>query len=1184
MNLKTFAQLSRRKLMDGVAKKILYWGFDTKGKVVEEPERLQGGYQFRGQLFDDANVVNLWHSLKNNIEKKGIEQVVEEAAYTWFNRLMATQILSKNGFEQDQLSFAEGFDGTPNILQRARQGSLSFLQDVEKMRLKKILNDYNKDKEAFALLITSFCHNNSTLNRIFGKIDDYSEILLPDDILSDDGFLNLLNTSEAISEQEYKKVELIGWLYQFYISEKKDEVFALFKKNKKAEAKDIPAATQIFTPNWIVKYMVENTAGKIWLDHKPGSSLKQNMKYLVSNEDEQPINNSSKLITDVEQLTLIDPACGSGHILVEGFDLIYQMYMEEYYDPEEAVESILKNNLFGLDIDLRAAQLSNFAILLKAAQKYRDVFKKGWMPNVYAMPESQSFSFEEIRDFMAGANEDQINELAKALHIMKDAKNLGSVMKLKLSEQTRQLVESNFKRLQEGNMLDLNLQSIYHNIKEYIPILLLLTQKYSSVVANPPYMGQKSMNTDLKNYVNQHYPISKFDLFAVFMESSLEMNVKGGFMGMINQHSWMFLSSYEKLREYLLANVTISNMLHLGPRTFEELGGEVVQSVAYVFSGFNSSGGVYHRLIEYKDNNSKEKAFLEKKNIFKNVDQSIFYKISKYPISYWTTTSFRELFNRKTLDEVANIKVGLDSGNNKSFLRFWHEPSNKKLNFDGKNGKINEGKWFPYNKGGEFKKWYGNKDYVINWENDGEEVKETKNSNIRSKNLQLKPSLSWSLLSSGNFGVRFYKNGFLFDNNGRSIIFKNESDSEKYFHYLNGLLNAKISYHILSALNPTLAFQVGDVKRIPFVFKSNQQINNISKDAIERSKIDWDSRETSWDFEKSPLLMVNGEWLMVNDGKDSSLGRAYHLWQEQVTNDFFQLHSNEEELNRIFIDIYGLQGELTPEVALKDITILQEELDRNKLEELEPTFREKGKEAIELPISKAEVVKQFVSYLVGIMMGRYRLDKNGLNIAHPNPSKEELASYDYNGHHVEIDDDAIVPLMGNNANFHDDAYYRILNLLDAIWGSDNRTDNINFIQNAINKDLDKFLIKDFYKYHIKMYKKKPIYWLFSSKKGAFQVLVYMHRMNEFTAEKIRANYLMEHIKYLRSEIEMLGANASSLSTQDARKLDLLRKDLNECEEYDMELKNIADLQIKFDLDDGVSENYKLFESVLAKIK
>ncbi len=542
MNTKTFAQQARRILIEGVEKKLLYWGFDAKGNVLETPQKVSGGYSFRGDVFDDPEVLHLWQSLRSAVQRKGIEVVIEEAAYTWFNRIMALRIMSKNGYEPALLINAEGLEHTPVLLQKARQGQYSFLNRTEQERLKKILGDYSKDQEAFSILLVGYCHSNTTLNSVFGRIDDYTELLLPDNMLQDTGFLHLLNTTDAISDEEYREVELIGWLYQFYISEKKDEVFASFKKGKKAEAKDIPAATQIFTPNWIVKYMVQNTAGKIWLDKNPASPLKSEMKYLVENESD---NSATPIIKDITELTLLDPAAGSGHILVEGFDLLYNMYREEYYTAEEAVELILKNNLFGLDIDDRAAQLATFAILLKAAKYYRDVFAKGWLPNVYAMPEEMTFSHQDIQDFLGSDGAAFTHELEVALRLMRQAKNLGSVMKLSLSGEAQTFIARRFDELSKTERRDINLESIFQGLKSFIPVLLILTRKYAAVVANPPYMGQKSMNGPLKDYVNTNYPETKTDLMTVFMEVIPHLTLNNSRFALINLPSWLFLSSFE---------------------------------------------------------------------------------------------------------------------------------------------------------------------------------------------------------------------------------------------------------------------------------------------------------------------------------------------------------------------------------------------------------------------------------------------------------------------------------------------------------------------------------------------------------------------------------------------------------------------------------------------------------------
>jgi hypothetical protein len=1203
MNTKTFAQQSRALLMEGVANKLMYWGFNKDGSISEEPNPVAGGYVFRGKVFDDETVPKLWKSLHQAIKTKGIDVVKEEAAYTWFNRMMALQIMAKNDYLDAQLVYVPGMANTPQILQKARQGQYAFLNSKEQDRLKRIITDFSKEQEAFALLLVGYCHSNKMLNNVFGKLDDYTELLLPDNMLQDSGFLHLLNTTDAITDEQYKEVELIGWLYQFYISERKDEVFASFKKKKKAEAKDIPAATQIFTPNWIVKYMVQNTVGKIWLDKNPNSKIKLSLKYLVENESDYT---PEPIISEVSQLTLIDPAAGSGHILVEGFDLLYQMYMEEYYTPEEAVESILKNNLFGLDLDDRAAQLASFAILLKAAKQYRDVFTKGWLPNVHAMPEFATFVEQEIKDFLGSDGTAYEKELTMVLRLMEQAKNLGSVMKLTLSDDARIFIEKRFTELKNTDFRDINLEIVFQKIKAFIPVLLILSKKYTSVVANPPYMGQVNMNGELKDYVNANYPETKSDLMTVFMEVIPYMTLDKSRFALINLPSWLFLSSFETLRKSYIENYQFDSLLHMGRGIFGIDFGSVAFSMKKEQK--ENAAGSYFRLHErnfqhilYQD---IEKLFLyangnvnykydfkqyrgedgiteiPKKGtetgiriFYPNISQSNFEKIPDSPIAYWVSEKFRETFSKfKLLNDVAEAKAGLQTGNNDLFLRYWFEIDDRKF------GIGEEKKWFPYIKGGGFKKWYGFQSFVVNWEKGGEDIHKYNNiplhfkgAPVRAKQYYFREGLGYSLIGSGlSFSSRRVKSGFIFDNTGPMIFSKNISVA-----YINSILNSCLSGHFLSSLNPTLSYQVGDLSRIPIHFdlSSNESILKYESASVAISKTDWDSRETSWDFTLAPLL-----------NESVSLKAAFQEWKDSVTQDFFQLHKNEEELNRIFIGIYGLQDELTPEVALKDITILQDELKKNDLETLEEQFRAHGKDAIELPINRGEVISQFISYTIGLFMGRYRLDKEGLNIAHPNPTKEELASYTYNQGEVIIDQDAILPMMGKNCNFNDDVVKQFIQLLDTIWGHEQRTENINFIQECLDKELDKFLVNDFWSYHCGMYKKTPIYWLFSSKKGAFQVLVYMHRMNEFTVEKIRANYLLEHLKYLKSEIAQKEANASNLSTVEAKQLDKLRNDLIECEQYDMALKNVADQQIKFDLDDGVAKNYELFETVVAKIK
>ncbi|MCU4173934.1 BREX-1 system adenine-specific DNA-methyltransferase PglX [Carboxylicivirga sp. N1Y90] len=1180
-NIKSFAKEARLILMDGVLQRLKYWGFNEDGNNDQNLEATHGGYSFRGQIYTETTVPAKWNKLKERLtDKQSVEDVIEEASYTWFNRLMAIKILESNGYITKQLEYAEGVR-TPLIVQNAKRGQSTLTKQSEKDLLLEYLQD-DKEEQAFGLLIADLCNRNKLLHDVFGKLDDYTEILLPQNLMQADGLLDLIN-SDAIALDDYKEVELIGWLYQFYISDKKDEVFAGFKKNKKARAEDIPAATQIFTPKWIVKYMVENTVGKVYLDYEPTSDLKEEMKYLVENDSD--INNQA-IITDITELTLIDPACGSGHILVTGFELLFKMYREEGYTAKQAVASILEHNLYGLDIDDRAMQLARFAVLLKAAKYDADILNKGILPHIYSFPETSHFLNEELQNFLGHDGHEHVADLREAMQLLNQGKNIGSALKLELSAEAYDYIRGQYnnwnKLSQSAGALDMVQSDIWIRLKPFLEVLLLLTKKYTSVVANPPYMGQKSMNGDLKSYVNSHYPKTKSDLFAVFMEVCLGLNSSKGLMGMINQHSWMFLSSYEKLRDDILSNYEIINMLHLGPRTFEELSGEVVQSTAFVLCNSPlttdnlTSGGTYYRLVEYRTNTEKEQKFLNGSNHYQNIPQTNFSKIPGSPIAYWVSEREKDMYSSGEFYKNYSFpRKGIDTGENALFLKFWFEVN--VMNCSLTNHNVNK-KWFPYNKGGELRKWYGNRDYVVNWRNEGEEIKsrlkwKKKKPTIRNIQYHFREGFSWSTVSSNGLSCRYVPAGCLFDNGGCTLF------SDNNLLYLGAVLNSKIAKRYLEFLSPTLNFQPGDIGRMLYFPPNNHSAicEVIINECIKITKFDWNSFETSWDFIHSPLLNGN-----------NSLTESYQHWQEQVTNDFYQLHANEEELNRIFIEIYGLQEELTPEVALKDITILQDELDRNALEQLEPIYREQGKDAVELPIDKVEVLSQFVSYAIGVFLGRYRLDKPGLNIAHPNPSDDEVASYQYNSHPIEIDEDGILPLMGDNCAFPDDALVRMKDIMYAIWGEETLTDNVNFLHECLGMDLHKWLNNQFWKYHTSMYKKKPIYWLFASnaskpQNAAFKVLVYMHRMDKFTAQKIQRNYLHPHQEYLKQEREKLEENEITLSREEVKRLEQIRNWEIECRDYNEVLKNLATKQIEFDLDDGVTVNYAKFEGAVAKI-
>lgn len=1187
--IKSFAKQARIQLYKGVTNQLLFWGFDDKGNVNAEPEAIPGGFTIRGNVYNDVATVPKWKKLKEKIKKskESIKDVTEEAAYTWFNRLAAIKILEENNFIDPVLRFQEG-SRVPMLLQQAKSGQHAVTNTAQKANLQEALVQ-NDDERAFAILITQYCNVHPLLKEVFGHLDDYTEILVPNDLLTADGFVAMLNNEENIAPEDFTEVELIGWLYQFYISDRKDEVFKGFKANQKARAEDIPAATQIFTPKWIVNYMVENTIGKIYLDYEEDSQLKNQMKYLVQNETES----KSQLIDDITHLTLIDPACGSGHILVTGFEWLYKMYREQGYGAKQAVESILKNNLYGLDLDDRAMQLSRFAILLKAAQQLENAAPGEGkallsnalevLPHVYAFPEEYGFVSDEIATF---TNNQYVKEIYQNIDLLRQGKNIGSALKLTMPEEAVSVLKYQYKQWQQKNKagtLDLEKQAIWSNLKPYVEVALVLTQQYAAVVANPPYMGQKSMNGDLKDYVNAHYPMTKADLFAVFMEVCLSLDKQNGLTGMINQHSWMFLSSYEKYRTHLLLNYSIENMLHLGPRTFEELSGEVVQSTAFVLNNAiskNAKAG-YYRLVDYKSNTEKEEEFLQHNNFHPNIPQTNFEKIPGSPIAYWVGEREQNIYSEgKLLGSSAFPRKGLDTGENDHFLRLWQEVSLKNSSVFSLNQNL---KWFPYNKGGGYRKWYGKREYLINWKNDGEEIKsrlilEKKKPTIRNQSYYFKEGFTWSTISSGGFSARFSPIGSLFDNGG-CTLFANEN-----IEYFAALTNSIIGKRYLEFLAPTLNFQPGDISKILLIdsVENLPAVKNNVNNAIFLSKKDWDSRETSWDFEQNALLAQ----------KQESLFLAYQTWQNEVSKDFFRLHSNEEELNRIFIDIYGLQEELTPEVALKDVTILQDELFSNDLVALEPAYR--AGETVILPIQKEVVISQLLSYLVGCMLGRYRLDQSGLHIAHPNATEEEFATYEVSEaalpFTMQIDDDAILPLMGSACAFPDDAVKRVEDLLYRIYGEESHTQNLNFIDDALGMKLDKWMTEKFWLYHISgiVYKKKPIYWLFSSnpkkpQTAAFRVLVYMHRMDGYTVQKIMRNYLHPHQEYLRNQYDAMRENEVNLSKQELKTFENLQKQMTELKAYNEVLKELAAKQIPFDLDDGVTANYAKFDGAVAVI-
>lgn len=995
--LKRFATEARNILMQGVKNRLQAIGFDLKtGTPSEMPQKMEGGAVFMGDTVT-TDFYSRWMSLYNNICARGIKQVAEEAAYTWFNRLMAIRIMQKQGFISPVLAYESEEVRVPVIVSEARQGRMPQMTADVHDKLMELLDDDSKTNEQFALLIVAYCHENPIINKCFGAIADYTELLLPQNILAEGGFVSMLNrlSSESnnelaqslpsreggrpkandtdfITDDDFRSAELIGWLYQFYISDRKDEAFA---KKGKYDADEIAPATQIFTPNWIVKYMVENTVGRIYIDNNPYCEAKDNMKYLVGDVSHVATCGETPylLISDLAELTVADLACGSGHILNECFDLLYSLYVEEGYSRSQAISNILRKNILGIDLDTRAKQLAMFALLMKACQKDNSFLDGKVMPRIYDMPRPiaeaiaadadtcnvEEYLKETLPHYLLGGNTDMVKELSDAILLMNHADTLGSIMKFDISEQTRNAVMVRTQEYEEQLANGEIVPSSILLLMPYMRIILALTQKYAALCMNPPYMGSGRFDEVLSKYVKDNYEEAKADLFSVFMQMGMERLIANGKMAQINMQSWMFLSSFEKLRKQFLTHYNIDNMLHLGPRTFDELSGEVVQNTAFVLSKHKPAeqGGVYYRLVDGKNCADKEKLFLShihgnedgNRIYYPNVEQKNFEKIPGTLIGYWASEKLCRTFQYETVNDKASVVIGIKTGDNNKFLRLWFEVEQRKegiqktdlesINDNGEN-------WFPNLKGGEYRKWYGNLEYVIDWKRQGKNMLEHINSNgisdarIRPSNFAfyLNNGITWSRIGSGKISLRYIPKGCFFDCNSPSIFSANYSVES-----IMAILNSKVSISLLEILAPTLTFQIADIKKIPL---PEEKVNKpIIQQNIAISKSDWDSHETSWDFQCNELLSVDeqtymdninnfvedhyketGERLCIDPAAPQldSLAWRIEQYKQKWEHKFKQLHENEEELNRQFIDIYGLQDELTPDVPLNEITILQQ--------------------------------------------------------------------------------------------------------------------------------------------------------------------------------------------------------------------------------------------------------------------
>lgn len=1183
--LKRFATEARNILMQGVAHRFTALGFQPDGTPVEEPLLLGGGATFMGDTVTE-DFYHKWQSLAAAIRRHGLKDVAEEAAYTWFNRLMAIRIMTKNGLIPPVLQYESSGVYVPLIVSEARQGRLPQMNEEERSRLMPLLDDDSRTAEQFSLLIVAFCHATPILHCCFGHIADYTELLLPANILAEGGFVDLINHTDFIAEEDYRSSELIGWLYQFYIAERKDEVFA---GKGKFTASEIPAATQIFTPNWIVKYMVQNTVGRIYLDNNPyETEVAQDWKYLVNPSEPTPDDRTLRY-GDLTALRLADLACGSGHILGEMFDMLYTIYINEGYSRREAIEHIFRRNLTGIDIDTRAKQLAQFALLLKACQRDASFADCHCMPRVLDMPQhypDKEHLTRALADYIMADNGEAIAELADAVCLMDEADNLGSIMKFGLSERTRNILAVRTEEYEQQTMPGESVSGLL----PYMRIILALTERYHALVMNPPYMGGGNMNAVLSNYVKKNYPEGKADLATVFVERMPQLLQKNGRYSFIIPPSWMFLSTFEGLRKQIIEHQTIDSLLHLSRGVFGADFG--ASSAVIVNAESKETYGTYFRLIErtfqefdqqhlrmlfeqtlanhdFKYNfkeYTKDVTFLpysEEGNriYYPHVSQQNFEKIPGCPIGYWVSEKVLYAFREENLiSNKAIARSGFSTGDNSRYIRFWTEVSFNKIGLELSNNeeyRASDFKFVPFTKGGSYRKWYGNNDSIVDWTNP-ESMHRPRTTYM---NLYFKPAITWNAISSGNFSSRYYGKGFLFEHAAASLFVNNKYNKEDFLAFLN----TNVFNYILRILNPTLNTGAEVVSSIPIIINEGSFIDIVQQN-ISISKSDWDAHETSWDFQENELVRLSKE-----QGEGSHrLSDLMDAYREHWTEQFLQLHANEEELNRQFIEIYGLEDELTPDVPLEEITILQQG----------EIYIENG----QIVWQNDVIVKQLISYAVGCMLGRYRLDKPGLHIAHPEPTAEEIAAYTFNGKQWSIDEDGILPLMPSDTDFADNATVMFKRWLVVAFGEDTLVDNLNCVEAALGKSLDDYFVKDFWKDHKKMYQNRPIYWLFSSKKGAFQCLAYMHRMNAYTAERIRTKYLLPHIEWLVQQQTEMETNAANLNARERKQLDSITRQIAECREYHDRLHTVADEQIAFDLDDGVVVNYGKFGDVLAKLK
>ncbi|EPX1271652.1 BREX-1 system adenine-specific DNA-methyltransferase PglX [Escherichia coli] len=1206
-NIKKYAPQARNDFRDAVIQKLTTLGIaaDKKGNLqIAEAETIGETVRY-GQFDYPLSTLPRRERLVKRAREQGFEVLVEHCAYTWFNRLCAIRYMELHGYLEHgfrMLSHPE----TPTafeVLDHVPEVAEALLPE-NKAQLVEMKLSGNQDEALYRELLLGQCHAlHHVMPFLFEAVDDEAELLLPDNLTRTDSILRGL--VDDIPEEDWEQVEVIGWLYQFYISEKKDAVIG-----KVVKSEDIPAATQLFTPNWIVQYLVQNSVGRQWLQTYPDSPLKDKMEYYIEPAEQTPeVQAQLAAITPVsiepESIKVLDPACGSGHILIEAYNVLKNIYEERGYRGRDIPQLILENNIFGLDIDDRAAQLSGFALLMMARQDDRRIFTRDVRLNIVSLQESLHLDIAKLwqqlnfhQQVQTGSMGDMFAEntaltqtdsaeyqlLMRTLKRFVNAKTLGSLIQVPQDEEAelKVFLDALYRLEQEG---DFQQKAAAKAFIPFIQQAWILAQRYDAVVANPPYMGGKGMNGGLKEFAKNNFPNSKSDLFAMFMQRAFFLVKESGFNAQVNMQSWMFLSSYEAFRGWLLTNKTFITMAHLGARAFGQISGEVVQTTAWIITNNNIEGyyPVFFRLIDGNEE-EKKKNLLARKNCISNITIENFKKIPGSPITYWLSAHYFAAFEKGiSLRSIAKPVVGLQTGDNELFIRFWQEVNVNKIGFNVKNrneSKRSRLRWFPYTKGGEFRKWYGNNYWVVDWEGDGERICQHSGAYPRNKDKYFTEGLAYTNISSAKFAARYTDNGFIFDQKG-SMFF---SEKQNGIQIAASLLHSSYGTSLLEAICPTLDFNPGSLGNLPILDVDIDKINNIFNRAVEVTRKDWNTFEISWDFISNPLVIYSNPISLIKNSYEKI--RLY--WLEKT----LELQHLEEENNAIYIDAYNLKSELKSEVLLNEITLTSN-----------PYYRYSGNKTNEelQNIQQSDTLAELLSYAIGCMMGRYSLDREGLVYAHEGNKgfSELVAEGAYKT--FPADSDGILPLMDDEW-FDDDVTSRIKEFVRTVWGEEHLQENLEFIAESLClyaikpkkgesalETIRRYLSTQFWKDHMKMYKKRPIHWLFSSgKEKAFECLVYLHRYNDATLSRMRTEYVVPLLARYQANIDRLNDQLDEASGGEATRLkrerDSLIKKFSELRSYDDRLRHYADMRISIDLDDGVKVNYGKFGDLLADVK